>query len=533
MVDAETGAPLVYCHVYFPRLQSGTITNQDGAFDLKDVAPGDSVRISYVGYETRNLVVADILAEPRVAMTQQSIVLDETVVVSEDALLYKAVAKCRQRMLRQPEQVSKAYFHLETVSEDVPLEMMQCYYNAQTKGCHVNKLDLKNGRAGLPSPEDGYYVSLNTSKAIAMFDLTNPNFQFPGNPLQLRRNECRKQFNLVRLPSFSDAQTLHIAFMPKTSDNRYFEGELWMDAGTYALKKIVLVCTDAQLHPFKPISEQSVIRSVSFQITQTFVQEGGFSFLNHVDFSYDLQFLTRVEKELTPLDVHTQGLLYMYDRGAQFILPFFSYDERHNDYRKISFLPYDDAFWEESWGFKFSALQLKRLAWLREQGVLLNFKDVLRQSGLFLSNNVLWSENRIKLNYHPEAEIKNRLSMTVQLFLDVNETEDGMRYTSATYLDAFRSYNFMGDSDEIRCYVNMFFDLAEIARRDLLAKLESGPHTEAFARKAYQDARNDLKLTLARFTRETQYGRQRLELQKWNSEIRARLDIDNIALILG
>ena len=533
VVDAETDEPLAYCHIYFPSLHSGTITNQDGAFDMAGVPPGDSVRFSYVGYETRWLTASEVLRQGRIALRPKSILLSESVILGEDSFLYKAVARCRKRMQSQPQQIAKAYFHLESVSNDVPLEMMQCYYNATIQGCHINELALKNGRAALPRPEDGYYVSLNTSKAIVMLDLTNASSQFPANPLQLSGSQCRKRFNLVRLPSYSDASVLHIAFTPKRGPGRHFEGEMWIDAHTFALPKIVLKCQEAVLHPFKPINEESVIRSVAFQVTQSFSVDGDVSFLDHVDFSYNLDFLMRVDQKLEPLSVHTQGLLYLYERGAAFILPYFDYDDRLNDYHKISFIPYDEAFWDETWGFKFTALQLKRLAWLREQGVLVNYKDVFHDAGLFGVNNVLWSEERIRFGFDAASNVRNRMGLHVQLFLDINKTEEGLRYTSATVLDVYRSYNWMEDSDRITCYVNMYFDMAEIVRRELVETLEGGPRTELFARKAYRESANRLRFILTRLTRETDYGRNRIKMREWNDRIRDVLGIDNLTLFLG
>ena len=223
VLDSTNDEPLIYCHIKFIGADGGTLSNGDGEFEIANTASVDSVRVSYIGYKAQTLALGELRDTKVIRLDPQSIELGEISILGEDEYLYKAMSKCRKVMQRQPAQTSKAYFHLETLTRDVPMEMMQCYYNATTKGCRVTDLQLKNARAGLPKFEGGgYFVSLNTTRAIAKLDLTDLDDDFPLNPLQLSKSKCKEEFDLVRLPSFSDENTLHIAFTPKNERGIHF-----------------------------------------------------------------------------------------------------------------------------------------------------------------------------------------------------------------------------------------------------------------------------------------------------------------------
>jgi len=53
VLDKTTNEPIVFANIYFPQLEKGTSTNENGAFTIKNVPNGTyKIIISYVGYET-------------------------------------------------------------------------------------------------------------------------------------------------------------------------------------------------------------------------------------------------------------------------------------------------------------------------------------------------------------------------------------------------------------------------------------------------------------------------------------------------
>jgi len=531
VVDADTKEPLIYCHIMIALENRGTITNEDGEFELIDVASEDTLVVSYIGYHSERISIAYLRSNSNIELQQQSIELGELVIYGEDEYLYKSVAECRARMLKQPSQTSKVYFHLETTSEGIPLEMIQCYYNGTSQGCAINELKLKNGRVGLPDLEGGYYVSLNTTKAIAMFDIANPNTQFPANPLQMKFRNIKKFYDLVRLPSFSDQNTLHIAFTPKDNPDKYFSGELWIDKNTFDLYKIELQNDNSSIYPFSMINEESEIKRIGFNIKQTYERVGEDVLLDHMNFTYDLQVEIKGYEAVDQLAISTQGLLYFYEKNSQFTLPYFDYDKGYSDYSKISFFPYDAEFWKDNWGFKFSALQLKRLAFLEESGVLLNYNNAVSRSGFWTTSKILWSEEkRLRFEFPGAMFVESKVNNAVQLFLDVNDGDDSLRYTTAVILDIKEYVNAIDDAALSNCYLNIYFDIAEIERRDMMSRLRSNARPEEDIEQVYDDLSKELKTVLAGFERATRKGNNVSKLKDWNQYVLDHLGIDNMEI---
>ncbi len=56
ITDAENGSPLEQVSIYFPQLQNGTITDENGNFTLKNLPEGNyKLVVSYLGYETYSI----------------------------------------------------------------------------------------------------------------------------------------------------------------------------------------------------------------------------------------------------------------------------------------------------------------------------------------------------------------------------------------------------------------------------------------------------------------------------------------------
>ena len=60
VVDSETGEALPYVTVYVSQ-ENYTITNAEGNFTLR-IAPQDTVRISFIGYQTLRIKAQDVPA---------------------------------------------------------------------------------------------------------------------------------------------------------------------------------------------------------------------------------------------------------------------------------------------------------------------------------------------------------------------------------------------------------------------------------------------------------------------------------------
>ena len=554
--DADNGEPLAFCHVAMEGSTVGTVTNNDGCFALSGLNPSDTLVVSYIGYRSLKIAVSQFQGSTVIALEPESFEIGELTVYAENDYLYEKVYACSRQLRKMPADTTRAYFLLETVEKGRPIEMIECYYNATVQGLSVMDLGLKNGRAGWPLSAGGhFFMNHSTSKALVLLDPTEPSDRYPFNPLQYRPGRMKKRFELFHLPSFSSKDVMHIGFEPKVIDGSFFSGEMWIDAETNQLLKLVLQAPDAAQYPFKPLNTVSKINSLALDITYLFEQSGGTNKLQDVHFNIDLNMLHDWAGRREVLEVSTSGMLYMYDYQSSFLLPFYDYDPAHSDYRKISFFPYDSVFWANTSGFILSREQKERLRFFEEEGVILNFdtdllikghgKDTLRS--FFEQSNITWSESeRISVKQLEESDSlaskvfqgrppesifeSDKLKLTTKLFLDVNVFEDSIHYTSQSVIDVFDSYNLLDESDLIDCIANILFDISEIARRKMLAELEPKGYDQQAISKIYDAAVKDMRSEQKRFIREVDLGRNFEVLLEWNADILSELGIDNIAL---
>ena len=545
VTDASSGKPLPFCHIVHGDGNEGTVANEDGYFTLKVSDNSVIVTISYVGYALLKLPAGEINRQESIGLEPLSISLEELVIYADDGYLYEAVEQCANVMRKQPKQTSRTHFHLFTEIDGIPNEMMECYYNTETKGGAVTSFRLKNGRAGLPQVGEKFFFNMQTTQAIMMLDVMGKNEKYPSIPFEFGRKKMQRLYELNRLPTLSDTNTLHIAFEPLKNQEKFFYGEMWIDKRTFTLQKLILKTDDASVYPFYSIADKTRLSDLSFHIEQNYRETGNGVALSHMTFGYDfsLRHPTHLSEENT-WDLESNCLVHFYDHSKGFILPYFEYNPLHSDYRMISFLPHDSIFWEEEHGADLSESQREQLRFFEEKGVLLNYEKDFRFNiekgfeGMFYQVNPRWQKDkRVTFDRNASEEapreaefLADMIHIEVQLFLDINENDAGWRYNSATILDIYKSYNYIGETPLRNCYVNIYFDLGEIARRKMMAELTASPQTPESIDEIYQRTVADLQETYLTFNKEVQQGQDFPMLQKWNDIVFKELGIDNIEL---
>lgn len=80
ILDA-VGEPIIGANVLVKGTVNGVITDVDGNFTLHNVAAGDVIQISYIGYLTKEVKVTDNLTELKVSLREDAQALEEVVVV--------------------------------------------------------------------------------------------------------------------------------------------------------------------------------------------------------------------------------------------------------------------------------------------------------------------------------------------------------------------------------------------------------------------------------------------------------------------
>ena len=307
--------------------------------------------------------------------------LSEVVVYANTDYLYTVFENCRNKLLASKQKESKAYFVLETELDKQPIELMECYYNSAGNNNLVRNLIFKNGRVGIASYKDRFFMSQNISKAFTFLNLAEPEAHLPAIPLQYNKRKLKKHFKLTLITLYDKENPVyHIAFAPFDTSS-CFRGEAWIEKNSGDLKKIILKIYNTTEHPFLPVMKDfGEIKNASMQITKTFATYTGENLLSHIDFNYQLNYrhihssAFKNENRDTVLEVGSKGLMYFYDYENPFISPYFDYDTEQSDYRKISFLSYNESFWTNNTGLVYSEKMKKGINYFRANGQLINYK---------------------------------------------------------------------------------------------------------------------------------------------------------------
>ncbi|HQA76456.1 MAG TPA: carboxypeptidase-like regulatory domain-containing protein [Salinivirgaceae bacterium] len=559
VLDYKTKEPLIYCNVAVVGKNVGGITNSEGKIIIK-AEQNDFVAFSHIGYKTKKISVEALEKCGVVYLEQESTLLGEVTVIADKNYLYDVVDKCRAKLLANKNQfLTKAYYAIETESgkTKTPVEFLECYYNATIKGVNIEQLSFKNGRVGLAADSGNYFLSMETSKAIADIELLKNKNNFPLLPLQCNKRNLKNKFDLELRGVISNL--FHIGFQPFNSDTSCFSGEIWIEKETYNIVKINFNVVNTRIHPFTTIypSSNDAIHNLSLDITHRFRLVDDNSVLELINFEYSFEyesirdsiFFIR-DARLYKRGVFSKSTLYFYDINNPFILPYFTYDESISDYQKLSVIPYNTLFWNQDNGMLLSKKQKENLGYFENKGNLINFEkldarklynDSSARETFFEGNYYFWSrDKRVLVTFpdRPDSKFKSNhlqsdlYNLKAQILLDINEYHDSLFCRSLTVFDTPESYYMLPKDSLTDPFINIFFDICEIERQKLQAELDQRQYTIPEIDKIYSETVAQMDKITYEFLREVQRGHKEQAFRRWNEYVLKELGIDNIEMAM-
>ncbi len=544
--DHTTGQPVAYCSVALKHAHSGTISNEEGEFILP-MSETDTLLFSCVGYRKQEAGVASFMKNSVIRLVPDINMMSEVTVTADNSYLYDILENCRKKLLQSKETTSKVYFVLESEIEKQPVELLESYYNGTFNNSSVKELLFKNGRVGIAPYDSGFFLNLNTSKAIAAISLLNNNGYFPAIPFQLGRSKLRKEYLLTLRSLYTAGSPIyHIAFEPKLKNGLWFGGEVWIDKESHDLIRIVLRAPDAKIHPFEPLFRNSKIEKVDLELSKTYKTAQKENRLEHIDFSYTLRYSTtksaRLITQETSRDVKTKCLMYFYDYDHRFPIPYFEYNSLVDDYRKISLLSYNDDFWKDNKGLIYSEKMKSGIRYFKTKGFLINYKaNIHSGSKIFETSNIIWNKDlRLSLKqnilkndtlktyeFNNQPFLSSLYHLKSQIFLDVNTINDTLRHYSVAVFDVYDTFYHLPEESYTNCFINIYFDLCEIERRKMESRLSAAKLSLPQIEQIYTEARNNLQETERKYLKEVQLGKNTLKLKAWSDYVQEQLNIDN------
>ena len=554
--DLKTKSPLPFCAVAVRGSDRGCITNEEGVFKITVDAERDTLAFSYVGYKSRMIPASSLVEYPAIFLEGRSMDLKEVTVHAGDDYLYEIMDRCRKKILESKLQIAKIYFQLETEIQNKPVEMLEAYYNGDVIRGAIENLNIKNGRIGLAEFEHGSFVNINTSKAISSLNLTKRYDFLPSVPLQFTKSKLRKNYSVKILTEFSDENIFHLEFAPRENASENFSGEIWIDKKTYSILKINLEIKNSSVYPFLPLWQGDSLSNINMNISESYSMNGNKSFLNHVSFNYQLEYIDSAHKNGSVSTGHSRninvtGILHFYDYEKPFTVPYFKYDTNESDYRKILSLPDNESFWKNNTRLVFTEKQNRVLEFFANHGRVINYGRKLFNGSpdkfsfefnsfihwsdstrLQLSKNNLDSILRKNAPTEKSPQTKSEMyNLVAQLFLDVDSSDISVQYLSATIFDATQSFYNLPEEPVTNCFINIYFDICEIERRKMEKILSVHMYTLAQIDSVYRQTLEALNEKTERYFKEVQRGSNGTALKNWNTYVMEELNIDNFRIL--
>lgn len=555
VVDESSSQPLAFATIGVKNTPRGTISNEDGAFVLSGLIVTDTLVVSYLGFFSKEVLVSDLKGNHVVKLRAKSIEIKTFTVSADSDPYFDIIVACRKRLVRKSKHQCKAYLELHTNVNDTPGEIIEMYYNADLRSGNMHDLAYKSGRQALAKIDNSFFLSLSTSSIFQKFKLAEGNVDMPDNPLEMSKKKMKKTYDLSLLSS-GDDDYYHLQFKPKIDANKIFEGEIWIDKATYDPIEVKLNIEYAAVKPFVPIFSTDSLADTFMQITQRFN-----SFEDHVlpsllRFEYGFDSYTPIDtrypisvKNLGAIkSVRSDGVMYYYDYNDPFFTPQFDYAVELNDYQKIQNTPYHPNFWKVESALVESERMEKSIGFFEQHGRLTNHGDkpldtLFVGMGSYMDHtNSFWSDStRLRMNIdfintasgpdndvYNSAPIRTKYHLDAKVYLDIVETADTLFYFTQSVFDVYNSYYNLPVDSLTNDFVNIYFDLTEMARRELERRLDA--ETDLTVEKIdalYRTQMAALRKKHETYLDETGSGRKFRELQLYNEEVDAVLGVNN------
>jgi hypothetical protein len=549
IIDASTREEIPFAKVFNQSIQKGTIGNVDGYFKIQFNKFTDTIVVTAIGYKSFQLLLNKETLFYTVKMDVNIIELSEvTITPKENSYLYDLLSDCRN----QPNKLklkAKSYFELKTFVNDLQVELVEGFFNAEIAGYELMDQELKAGRIGMKTYDENkrLFISYESSKSILLAKVRGETDYFPQSPLSFTKKKMRGAFYLQLDQKYLDDQLDSISvisYSPKQKNGEFYQGKIWVNGSTKRLLKMTMECESCKIHPFLPLFPMDSILAVNLQVTKTFAEKNNAQLFNHVDFNYSISYKSRFGKngEKDYL-IQTNALFYSYDYEHVFSIPKFEINKQASDYRKILSMPSNHFFWKYNDEYHLNDSKNTNEQFLMDTLVFTNrnFQNALntRLKGAFFQQPyVRWSSNRVifknilgdSLNHNPsQASMDRNFNLSVQVFFDRNTYNDSTNHLTCTIFDPFESYYLLSIDTVTHCFINIYFDLCEIERRKLQAKLNSKQWSSKEIEQLYSEFMIGYNQLKDKYLRTVDHGKNTSELLKWNAIVLQELKIDNLS----
>ncbi len=301
IVDASSGEALPYVAVYVSP-QNTTIANHDGDFTIL-AKPQESIRLSYVGYETVTFKASEIPQTVKMQMMDHT--LHQLTVMPTDAILMKVKDQLNKDYRKSGKKKSQYFVRLNsTIGEKE--ELMEAFLEARS-AVNLRDLALQSGRRGQltkwgmlrPQLSD---VNLQHALELGVMIMDQPFWGRHILPVPATASEkyFRKHYDIqCEVMGDGTPEKTYCLDMQKKADSKeqgLLVGRLYVNAATYQPLRFEGEVTDMYLEVTR--NKTRITRPVRMKVNIIYRHTGGYSEIDDISC------------EIGEGDLHTQTILH-------------------------------------------------------------------------------------------------------------------------------------------------------------------------------------------------------------------------------
>ena len=559
IIDQATKESLIYATISFPERNIGTISDAEGKFSIyiADTTDCKSLVFSCVGYQRQTIPVARLLKEKTVMMKP---VVSNLSGVEVKAMSYRALLELTDKVFQKARLKTKpipckVFYSLESDKSGEPLELVEAFYSGtQSMRYGVEEMNLKNGRIGLNLTTDDKIMNISSTNLIINFlpyNIPANSFGLPFVPSNYKLNEMAEIFSFYEDGVLQEDTELlkKISFYAK--DNKKIEGFILFYSNSLQMKQY-----DIRIHNTKnvlfPAIKGDKLDSVNIHLTYTYKKDEKNKdnmLLERINMDYSLNYYSAIAD--VHFHINTASFLLFYDYENPFNPPFFKDVKLPSDYVKIWEFPYMDVFWQHNYFLPEDQKKEDRLLFFEKNGIVKNREDSPFKPDVAGLQSPLqaWSKERVDIERTTinsmfseiattDAIDMKKLKLTdalynvdAQIYMDYMCVDDSLHFTTKTFINLETSYFLPTPSAYAAAYVNMYFDLYEMSRRNLEKRLkELAVCSTKEVEKIYSEEMKLLNNNIRKFKNETKGATDVWTLINWWNIINDSLHIDQSLL---
>ncbi len=145
VLESRKNQPVGSVHIFAPKTGEGTISNENGEFELSgNFSEDDTLLMTHIAYTSLNVPISSITAGKDIVlyMDPQVIVLDEVIVTD----IMPLVRKVMDWLKESPIKYGKAFYRQKTFRDTVATEWIEAFYDVAYTSNGIKKMRINQAR---------------------------------------------------------------------------------------------------------------------------------------------------------------------------------------------------------------------------------------------------------------------------------------------------------------------------------------------------------------------------------------------------